>query len=144
KRLYHLRKLKEFKVSPKLQELFYHATIESVMLFACTVWGNGLNRHDEKKIRRIQKIAQSISGGNITQWKTNTIKRTIKLAKKIMQDQRRPLNRHYKLLPSGRRLSIPRIRTARFKRTFIPSSIISINSCGQTHPFGIKCLSYLI
>ncbi|ELU10602.1 hypothetical protein CAPTEDRAFT_123110 [Capitella teleta] len=114
------------------------------MLFACTVWGNGLNRHDEKKIRRIQKIAQSISGGNITQWRTNTIKRTIKLAKKIMQDQRHPLNRHYKLLPSGRRLSIPRIRTARFKRTFIPSSIILINSCGQTHPFGIKCLSYLI
>jgi hypothetical protein len=68
--------------------------------------------------------------------KTTTKKRTIKLAKKIMQDQRHPLNRHYQLLPSGRRLSISIIRTARFKRTFIPLSIISINSCGQTHPFG--------
>ncbi|ELT92939.1 hypothetical protein CAPTEDRAFT_215790 [Capitella teleta] len=111
KRLYHLRKLKKFK-------------------------GNELNRYDEKKIRGIQKIAHSISGENITQWKATAKNRTIKLAKKIMQDQHHPLNRHYKLLPSGRRLSIPRIRTARFKRTFIPSSIISINSCGQAHPFG--------
>ena len=48
KRMYHLRKLREFKVSQKLQVMFYRSTIESVIVFGVAVWGGNLTTQDKR------------------------------------------------------------------------------------------------
>jgi hypothetical protein len=127
-RLYHLRKMKEFKVSRRLQDLFYLATIESVILFACPVWAGGCTQQDRKGMDRVQRRARRIMGSDITPWRTTANARTLTLAKKIIRDDDHPLQKHFELLPSGRRLRQLKIRTSRFKGTFIPSSISLLNS----------------
>ena len=52
---------------------------------------------------------------------------TLKQVVKIMQDQTHPLYKCYMFLRSGRRLSLPIIRTDRYKKSFVPSSIRIFN-----------------
>ena len=56
-RMYGLRKLKEFKVSPHLQVLFYRSTIESVLLFGISVWGGNVTKKDRRRLNRARKCA---------------------------------------------------------------------------------------
>ena len=46
KRLFHLRKLREFHVNPQLVALFYHSIVERVALFRIIVWGRVTKKTD--------------------------------------------------------------------------------------------------
>ena len=127
-RLYHLRKMRDFKVSRRIQELFYLATIESILLFASPVWAAGCTQQSMKNLDRVQRRARRIIGCNIKPWKDTAKTRTVALANKMMNDDDHPLTKFFRRLPSGKRLSQLKIRTSRFKRTFVPSSITLLNS----------------
>ncbi len=61
-RLYHLRQLRKFRVSPAILKTFYSGAIESVLTQCISVWyGNSLN-HDGKALQRVVHLAERISG----------------------------------------------------------------------------------
>ena len=62
--MYHLHKLKEFRVNQKLQVMFYRSTIESIIVFGVAVWGGNVNLipQDKKSIKRAKKCAEKILG----------------------------------------------------------------------------------
>ena len=55
KRLFFLRKLKSFGIDNKLIELFYHATIESIIVFCITSWGGNIRIRDQTNFDRLIK-----------------------------------------------------------------------------------------
>ena len=130
KRLYHLCKLREFRVEKRIQKLFYSSVIESVLLFGVTVWGGGCSQADAVKIRRIQRSAMRIIGIDLEPWLSVCEKRTTKKARRIIADTSHPLNHLYITMPSRRRpkLRQVKIRTNRFKQTFVPFSITLLNA----------------
>ncbi len=61
-RLYHLRQLRKFRVSPAILKTFYSGAIESVLTQCISVWyGNSLNQ-DCKALQRVVRLAERISG----------------------------------------------------------------------------------
>ncbi len=61
-RLYHLRQLRKFRVSPAILKTFYSGVIESVLTQCISVWyGNSLNQ-DCKALQRVVRLAEHISG----------------------------------------------------------------------------------
>lgn len=127
-RIYHLRKLREFRVNTCLQQLFYSATIESILFFGITVWGGSCTSEDSKKLRRVQRTASKVMHCEVDSWGEVYRTRCVARANKIRLDTSHPLHDCYERLPSGRRLRVPRARTERHRRTFIPSSIRLMNS----------------
>ena len=49
-RLFFLRRLRSFGVGPRLLELFYRATVESVLTFNSLSFFGSLNEHDKSRI----------------------------------------------------------------------------------------------
>lgn len=128
KRLYHLRKLREFKVNPSILKLFYTSIIESVMLFGVAVWGGNLPKAAIKMLERVQRYGRRICGVPVTSWHKVYEEKAKQLAQKIMDDSMHPLNKYFSYLPSGRRLRQLRTRTQRYRRSFLPNSIALFNS----------------
>ncbi len=61
-RLYHLRQLRKFRVSPAILKTFYSGAIDSVLTQCISVWyGNSLNQ-DCKALQRVVRLAERISG----------------------------------------------------------------------------------
>ena len=127
KRLYHLRKLREFRVSVKTQVLFYESVIQSVLVFGVAVWGGGLTQKDVKVIRRVVRTAQRIVGAPLSPWEEVYGARLNSLAMKIVQDKHHPLNASLEPLPSGRRYRQIRFRTNRLKNSMVPKAICALN-----------------
>jgi hypothetical protein len=125
-RLYHLRKLREFNVDRAIQNLFYSAVIESVLLFGC--------------VDRIQRTGQRITQLQMTSWRETHHSRVMKKAQHIIKDVQHPLNCHFNLLPSGRRYRMLRTKTSRFKNTFVPTSVSYLNSYFSFFSFKSKCI----
>jgi len=126
-RIYHLRKLREFRVDAKILNIFYKSVIESVMFFGVSVWGGNTTDDDNKKISRVRRWA-----GRITKSKPATRfeiykARSLSLARKIMADRTHPLSTEFNMLPSGRRLRQPPSKTCRFRNSFIPNVTPMLN-----------------
>ncbi len=61
-RLYHLRQLRKFRVSPAILKTFYSEAIESVLTQCISVlYGNATNQ-DCKALQRVVRLAECISG----------------------------------------------------------------------------------
>lgn len=128
KRLYHLRKLREFRVSQQLQTLFYQSTIESVLVFAVAVWGGSLTQQDKKHIRQVKRCAERITGCTIPDWEPRYHACIQQMVRKLLKDKDHPLHPYYEYLPSGRRLRQPHTRTTRYRTSMVPNSIALVNS----------------
>ena len=125
-RIHHLRILRNIHVSKKVLSLFYKSIIESVLCFPLTMWYGSLNCKDKSKLEKIVRTARKL-GAEVTSLNVLYGKYMLSTAEKIRADEHHPLKKSYVLLPSGRRLSMPIIRTTRFKNTFVPKSIKLIN-----------------
>ena len=66
KRLYFLRKLKEFSVDTKILNLFYTCVIQSVAVFGLIIWYNSASVMDKQQVDKIRKVAQKIIGSPVT------------------------------------------------------------------------------
>ncbi len=72
-RLYHLRQLRKFRVSPAILKTFHSGAIESVMTLCISVWyGNGSNQ-DCKALQRVVRnathlrVCSPLSAGHLPQ-----------------------------------------------------------------------------
>ncbi len=61
-RLYHLRQLRKFRVSPAILKTFYSGAIESVLTQCISVWYNNATNQDCKALQRVVRLAECISG----------------------------------------------------------------------------------
>ena len=62
-RLFNLRRLKKFGLSPKALTNFYRCTIESIQS-GCALYGN-CSAHNCKALQRVVRSAQRITGGKL-------------------------------------------------------------------------------
>ena len=129
-RLYHLRKLREFQLKKEIMQLFYTSCVQSVILFGCTVWSGGCTGREANMINQIERTASKVIGNDhqVEPWKEIADRQVVKRAKNIMRDENHPLAKNFAMLPSNRRLRQVKVRTERFRKTFVPNSICLLNS----------------
>ncbi len=102
-RLYHLRQLRKFRVSPAILKTFYSGAIESVLTQCISVWYNNATNQDCKALQRVVRLAEHISGSALPSLQDIYLKRCKSRAAKIIKDSNHPGNHLFCLLPSGRR-----------------------------------------
>ncbi len=138
-RLYHLRQLRKFRVSPAILKTFYSGAIESVLTQCISVWyGNGSNQ-DCKTLQRVVSLAERISGSALPSLQVTYLKRCKSRAAKILKDSNHPGNHLFCLLPSGKRFRSMMAKTERLRRSFFPQVIRLLN----TNSVSVLCYFYL-
>ena len=130
KRLFYMRKLKEFKVDNTIVALFYKSVVESVLTFCAICWYSSLAEHDKCKLKRVVKSAKRMLGPHVMLFNLNESVNGLMLKKvnNIMDDNTHPLHKHFKWLPSRLRLSAPIVKTKRSRQSFVPASVHLYNS----------------
>ena len=129
-RLYFLRKLNSFGVSPRLLSLFYKATVEPVLTFNDLCLFSALKEHDKARLSKITKRSDKLIDSPVMDLQTLFESRSIKRLGAIQRDPTHPLcdiicdqfsSR------SGRLISF-KARTDRFRRSFLPTVIRLANT----------------
>ncbi len=127
-RLYHLRQLRKFRVSPAILKTFYSGAIESVLTQCISVWYNNATNQDCKALQRVVRLAERISGSTLPSLQDIYLKRCKSRTAKIIKDSNHPGNHLFILLPSGRRYRSMLAKTERLRRSFFPQAIRLLNS----------------
>ncbi len=127
-RLYHLRQLRKFRVSPAILKTFYSGAIESVLTQCIAVWYGNSSNQDCKALQRVVRLAERISGSTLPSLQGIYIKRCKSRAAKIIKDSNHPGNPLFILLPSGKRFRSMMAKTERLRRSFFPQAIRLLNS----------------
>ncbi len=127
-RLYHLRQLRKFRVSPTILKTFYSGTIESVLTQCISVWYGNSSSQDCKALQRVVRLAERISGSALPSLQDIYLKRCRSRAVKIIKDSNHPGNCLFTLLPSGKRFRSLMAKTERLRRSFFPQAIRLLNS----------------
>ncbi len=127
-RLYHLRQLRKFRVSPAILKTFYSGAIESVLTQCISVWYNNATNQDCKALQRVVRLAERISGSALPSLQDIYLKRCRSRAAKILKDSTHPGNHLFCLLPSGRRFRSMMAKTERLRRSFFPQAIRLLNT----------------
>ncbi len=127
-RLYHLRQLRKFRVSPAILKTFYSGAIESVLTQCISVWYGNSSNQDCKAMQRVVRLAEHISGSALPSLQDIYLKRCKSRAAKFIKDSNHPGNRLFFLLPSGKRFRSMMAKTERLRRNFFPQAIRLLNS----------------
>ncbi len=127
-RLYHLRQLGKFRVSPEILKTFYSRTIESVLTQCISVWYGNSSNQDCKALQRVVRLAERISGPALPSLQDIYLKCCKSRAVKIIKDSNHPGNRLLILLPSGKCFRSLMAKTERLRRSFFPQAIRLLNS----------------
>ncbi len=127
-RLYHLRQLRKFRVSPAILKTFYSGAIESVLTQCISVWYGNSSNQDCKALQRVVRLAERISGSTLPSLQGIYLKRCRSRAAKIIKDSNHPGNHLFRLLPSGRRYRSLMAKTERLRKSFFPQAIRLLNT----------------
>ncbi len=127
-RLYHLRQLKKFRVSPAILKTFYSGAIESVLTQCISVWYGNATNQDCKALQRVVRLAERISRSALLSLQVTYLKCCKSRAVKIIKDSTHPGNHHFRLLPSGKRFRSMMAKTERLRRSFFPQAIRLLNT----------------
>ena len=106
--------------------LFYKSTVESIINVSITAWYGKLTCKDKNKLGRIVKAAKQLGA------ETKAIDRlyeegVMKQVENTMKDASHPLHSQYVYLWSGRKLVLLTQRTHRYRKPFVPKSILLFN-----------------
>ena len=136
-RLHFLRKLRSFDVSRTIIQLFYKATLESVLTFNSLCHYNQLKVIDSERLARIIKSAGIIIGNPVCGLKHHYDKKCLKRALAIQADATHPLCPAIKGQKSLRDPEVQRttsakmrscdVRTKRHFVTFVPTTVRLLN-----------------
>lgn len=127
-RLFHLRRLRKFKVSSKLLVTFYTATVGSVLSASITAWYGSCSSQDRKALQRVIRCAERITRTALPGLQDIYTQRCKSRAGRIIRDTHHPNHKLFAWLPSGKRLRSIRARTERLKRSFFPQATRILNS----------------
>ncbi len=127
-RLFFLRLLRKFGMSPSILRSFYTCTVESILTGCITAWFGNSTAGNRKALQRFVQTARHIVGGELPSLQDIYTRRCIRKARRITNDSSHPSHRLFSLLPSGRRLRSIRSRTSRLRDSFFPQAIRLMNS----------------
>ena len=129
-RLFFLRKLKSFHVCNRMLAMFYDSILCSVLMFAAVCWGGNASARDISRLNKLIKKASSTVGQSLDKFEVVLERRRAKKFKSILQYPEHPLHDTLAGLRSSfsSRFSMPKCKTERFRRSFVPSAIRYANS----------------
>uniref|UniRef100_A0A8L0DMU0 Reverse transcriptase domain-containing protein n=1 Tax=Oncorhynchus mykiss TaxID=8022 RepID=A0A8L0DMU0_ONCMY len=129
-RLFNLRRLKKFGLSPKALTNFYRCTIESILSGCITAWYGNCSAHNRKALQRVVRSAQRITGGKLPALQDTYTTRCHRKAIKIIKDNNHPSHCLFTPLSSRRRGQCRCIKpgTERLKNSFYLKAIRLLNS----------------
>ena len=122
-RIHLMRKLSSFNVCDTILCNLYHSFIESLLTFSFICWFSGLSVKEKNSLNTTVKVCSKIIG--IQQRNLGRIweKQAAEKAKRIISQPDHIMSTEFLLLPSGRRYKVPRSKSNRFAKSFIPSAI---------------------
>ena len=133
-RLFNLRRLKKFGLSPKALTNFYRCTIESILAGCITAWYSNSSSHNRKALQGVVRSAQPITGGKLPAlqdtYTTRCYRKAIKIIKDINHPNIHPNHCLFTPLSSRRRGQYRCIKagTERLKNSFYLKAIRLLNS----------------
>ncbi|XP_055495177.1 uncharacterized protein LOC129699431 isoform X2 [Leucoraja erinacea] len=127
-RLYYHRQLRKFRVSPRILQCFYSASVESILSGNITIWFGNCSAQDKKALQRLVRSAERTMGTTLAPLQELYIRRCNSRANKIMGDSFHPSNGLFQLLRSGKHLRCHAVKTERMRRSFFPEAIRTVNS----------------
>ncbi|KAK1805630.1 hypothetical protein P4O66_019905, partial [Electrophorus voltai] len=92
-RLYHLRRLRDFRLPSKVLRNFYTCTIESILMGNITVWFGNSTKHDRQALQRVVRSAECITHRELPDLQSIYYKRCQTKARRIVKDPTHPNNR---------------------------------------------------
>ena len=125
KRLYFLRKLNSFGVGPRLLELFYRATVESVLTFNSLCFFGSITERDRARLSKITKTASRLIGRPVNDLNDLFEGKVVRRLAAIQIDPTHPLWSSLvaqRSMRSGRLVSF-RARKERICRSFLPTAV---------------------
>ncbi|KAK3563854.1 hypothetical protein QTP86_002724 [Hemibagrus guttatus] len=125
--LYHLRRLKDFKLPSKMLKTFYTCTIESILTGSITAWFGNSTKQDRRALQRVLQSAKRTIRAELPDLETIYNKQCWPKARKIMKDPSHPNNSLFSLLRSGKRFHSLKANTERMKRSFFLQAIRALN-----------------
>ncbi len=127
-RLFFLKWLRKFGMSPSILRSFYYCTVESILTGCITAWFGNSTAGNRKSLQRVIRTAHHIVGGELPSLQDIYTRRSTSKARRIIMDSSLPSHRLLSLLPSGRRLRSIRSHTSRLRDSFFPHAIRLMNS----------------
>ncbi|KAK1803239.1 hypothetical protein P4O66_004002 [Electrophorus voltai] len=118
-RLYHLRRLRDFRLPSKVLRNFYTCTIESMLTGNITVCFGNSTKQDRQALQRVACSAEHITHRELPDLQTIYYKRCQTKARRIVKDPTHPNNRLFSLLRSTDRCVDP-FQTSRLDLHLIP------------------------
>ena len=107
-RLFFLRQLRRFRLPRSMMIRFYTAIIESILTHSIITWFPGADAKDLAKLQRVIRSAERVIGRPLPSLKSLHDARALRRARKIMADPSHPGHKLLTLLPSGRRMRLPK------------------------------------
>ena len=126
-RLYLLRRLSRLQVDSKILKCFYSCHVQSLLTYAFLAWYGGLSVGGRGRLDQIVRVGSKLCGAQCTPLSSLYETRCARKAIRILNDNSHILNDLFNMLPSGRRFSVPRSRTNRYRLSFIPRAIDILN-----------------
>ncbi len=127
-RLFFLRRLRKFGMSPRILRSFYTCTVESILTGCITAWFGNSTAGNRRALQRVVRTACHIVGGELPSLQDIYTRRCTRKARRIIKDSSHPSHSLLSLLPSGRHFRSIRSRTSRLRDSFLPQAIRLMNS----------------
>uniref|UniRef100_A0A3P9JDD6 Reverse transcriptase domain-containing protein n=1 Tax=Oryzias latipes TaxID=8090 RepID=A0A3P9JDD6_ORYLA len=126
-RLYHLRRLRDFRLPSVVLRNFYSCTIESILTGNITTWFGNSTMQDRRALQRVVRSAERIIHTELPDLHSIYSRRCWTRARKITKDLSHPDNGLFSLLRSGKRFRSLKANTERLRRSFFPQAIRTLN-----------------
>ena len=145
-RLFNLRRLKKFGLSPKALTNFYRCTIESILAGCITAWYGNCSALNRKALQRVVRSAQRITGGKLPALQDTYTTRCHRKAIKIIKDNNHPSHCMFTPLSSRRRGQYRCIKagTKRLKNSFYLKAMFTYPSLLISYVYTVLYTIYCI
>ncbi len=120
--------LRKFNLPQELLIQFYSAIIESVLCTSITVWFSSATKSDLRRLQRVVRTAEWISGTTLPVSKNCTYPEWAKGLAKSLWTPHIQHTPSLNCLPSGRRYRALSTRTTRHRNSFFPQAIQLMNT----------------
>ncbi len=108
--------------------LFYRSFVESVVIFSLICWYGSITLKQKNSISRLIRVSSCITGSKQKSLGELYQKQMLRRVESILSDSSHPLQAEFQMLPSGSRFKLPKLRTNRYKHSFVPAAILLLNS----------------
>ena len=128
-RLYFLRRLRSFNICQPLLHTVYHSVVASALFFAVACWGEGSCLADRNRVDTIIKKASSVVNSKLDTVQQMAEDRMLSKMRTILRNTSHPLNALGVIKRStfSERLIMPRCKSERSRRSFLPAAIKLFN-----------------